>query len=57
VRPGAEERDDAALLRGIAGGDDEALAAPYDRHAGVAAARSVWRGSPIRRGNPIPRCW
>jgi RNA polymerase sigma-70 factor (ECF subfamily) len=39
VRLGAEERDDAALLRAVARGDDEALAALYDRHAGWLTVR------------------
>lgn len=31
-----EERDDAALLRLVQSGDDQALAALYDRHGGIA---------------------
>jgi RNA polymerase sigma-70 factor, ECF subfamily len=39
VRSRAEERDDAALLRAVARGDEEALAALYDRHAGWLTVR------------------
>ena len=43
MRPGAEERDDAALLRGAARGDEEAFAALYDRHAGWLTVRMTRR--------------
>jgi len=43
MRPGAEERDDAALLRSVACGDEEALAALYDRHAAWLTVRLTRR--------------
>jgi RNA polymerase sigma-70 factor, ECF subfamily len=43
MSPGAEERDDAALLRAVARGDQESLAALYDRHAGWLTVRMTRR--------------
>ena len=43
MRPGAAESDDAALLRAVARGDEEALAALYDRHAGWLTVRMTRR--------------
>jgi RNA polymerase sigma-70 factor, ECF subfamily len=40
---GAVERDDAALLRAVARGDEESLAALYDRHAGWLTVRMTRR--------------
>jgi len=43
MSPGAEERDDAALLRAVARGDEESLAVLYDRHAGWLTVRMTRR--------------
>jgi RNA polymerase sigma-70 factor (ECF subfamily) len=40
---GAEERDDAALLRGVSRGDERSLAVLYDRHAGWLTVRLTRR--------------
>jgi RNA polymerase sigma-70 factor, ECF subfamily len=45
MRPGADERDDAALLRAVARGDESALAALYERHAGWLTVRMTRRCS------------
>ncbi|MFE4172354.1 RNA polymerase sigma factor [Streptomyces sp. NPDC056909] len=42
-RPVGGDRDDGALLRAVAGGDAEALALLYDRHAGWLLARLTRR--------------
>jgi RNA polymerase sigma-70 factor, ECF subfamily len=39
MKPGADARDDVALVRAVAGGDEGALAALYDRHAGWLSVR------------------
>ena len=39
MSPGADERDDAALLRAVARGDEQSLATLYDRHAGWLTVR------------------
>jgi RNA polymerase sigma-70 factor, ECF subfamily len=43
MSPGAEERDDAALLHAAARGDEDALATLYDRHAGWLTVRMTRR--------------
>jgi RNA polymerase sigma-70 factor, ECF subfamily len=43
MRPEAGERDDAALLRAVARGDEAALAVLYDRHAGWLTVRMTRR--------------
>jgi RNA polymerase sigma-70 factor, ECF subfamily len=43
MRPRVEERDDAALLRAVARGDEQSLAALYDRHAGWLTVRMARR--------------
>jgi RNA polymerase sigma-70 factor, ECF subfamily len=47
MRPRAEQPDDAALLRAVARGDEEALGTLYDRHAGWLTVRLTRRcGTP-----------
>jgi RNA polymerase sigma-70 factor, ECF subfamily len=43
MTPEAAERDDAALLRAVARGDQQALATLYDRHAGWLTVRMTRR--------------
>ena len=43
MSPGAEEHDDTALLRAVTRGDEESLAALYDRHAGWLTVRMTRR--------------
>src|SRR5215469_8168782 len=43
ANPVAADRDDAALLRAVARGDEESLAALYDRHAGWLTVRLTRR--------------
>jgi hypothetical protein len=43
MSPGAGERDDAALLRAVARGDEESLAVLYNRHAGWLTVRMTRR--------------
>ncbi len=47
MRPRVEQSDDAALLRAVAHGDEEALGTLYDRHAGWLTVRLTRRcGAP-----------
>src|ERR1700733_2240025 len=43
MSPGPQEREDAALLRAVARGDEQALTILYDRHAGWLTVRLTRR--------------